>query len=68
MPYNLPPNKCLKEGFIFLTLVISGPKGSKKQINIFLCPLMEKLNELWQGVDAFDNYLKYRFNLRVAYL
>jgi hypothetical protein len=69
MPYNLPPNKCLKEDFIFLALVISGPKESKKkQMNIFLCPLMEKLNELWQGVDAFDNYLKNRFNLRVAYL
>jgi hypothetical protein len=26
MPYNRPPNKCLKEEFIFLTLVISGPK------------------------------------------
>jgi hypothetical protein len=30
MPYNLPPNKCLKEGFIFLTLVILGPKEPKK--------------------------------------
>jgi hypothetical protein len=30
MPYNLPPNKYLKEGFIFLALVISGPKESKK--------------------------------------
>jgi hypothetical protein len=26
MPYNLSPNKCLKQGFIFLTLVIPGPK------------------------------------------
>jgi DNA-directed RNA polymerase subunit RPC12/RpoP len=30
IPYNLPPDKCLKEGFIFLTLVISGPKEPKK--------------------------------------
>jgi hypothetical protein len=30
MPYNLPPNKYLKEGFIFLALVISGPKEQKK--------------------------------------
>ena len=35
MPYNLPPNKCLKEGFIFLALVIPGPKEPKKQMNIF---------------------------------
>jgi hypothetical protein len=38
MPYNLPPNKCLKEGFIFLTLVILGPKEPKKQMNIILRP------------------------------
>jgi hypothetical protein len=35
MSYNLPPNKCLKEGFIFLALVIPGPKELKKQMNIF---------------------------------
>jgi hypothetical protein len=45
--YNLPPNKCLKEGLIFLALVIPGPKELKKQMNIFLCPLMEELKELW---------------------
>jgi hypothetical protein len=43
MPYNLPPNKCLRQGFIFLTLVISGPKKPKKQMNIFLCLLMEEI-------------------------
>jgi len=36
MPYNLPPNKCLKQGFIFLALVIPGPKHPKKKINMFL--------------------------------
>jgi hypothetical protein len=68
MLYNLPPNKCLKEWFIFLVLVIPGPKEPRKQMNIFLRPLMEELKELWQGVDAYDNHLKCRFNLRAAYL
>jgi hypothetical protein len=58
MPYNQPPNKCLKEGFIFLALVISGPKEPKKQMNIFLCLLMEELKELWQVIDAYDSHLK----------
>jgi hypothetical protein len=49
IPYNLPPNKYLKEVFIFLALVILDPKKPMKQINIFLCPLMEELKELWQG-------------------
>jgi hypothetical protein len=66
--YNLPPNKCVKEGFMFLALVIPGPKELKKQMNIFLCILMEELKELWQGVDAYDSHLKCLFNLRAAYL
>jgi hypothetical protein len=56
--YNQPPNKCLKEGFIFLALVILGPKELKKHMNIFLHLLMEELKELWQGVDAYDSHLK----------
>jgi hypothetical protein len=68
MSYNLPPNKCLKQGFIFLALVILGPKEPKKQINIFLRLLMEELKELWQGVDTYDSHLKNRFNLCVTYL
>jgi hypothetical protein len=56
MPYNLPPNKCLKQGFVFLALVIPGPKEPRKQMNIFLHPLMEEMKELWQGVDAYDRH------------
>jgi hypothetical protein len=68
MPYNLPPNKCPKQGFLFLALVIPGPKEPRKQMNIFLRSLMEEMKELWQGVDAYDSHLKCRFNLRAAYL
>jgi hypothetical protein len=68
MPYNMPLNKCLEQGFIFLALVIMGPKKPKKQMNIFLRPLMEEVKEPWQGVDGYDSHLKCRFNLRAAYL
>jgi hypothetical protein len=64
----MAPNKGLKEGFIFLALVIPGPKELRKQINIFLCSLMEELKQLWQGIDAYDNHLKCRFNLWATYL
>jgi hypothetical protein len=37
-------------------------------MNIFLRPLMEKIKELREGVDAYYSHLKYRFNLRAAYL
>jgi hypothetical protein len=68
MSYNLPLNKCLKEGFIFLVLMILSPKEPKKQMNIFLHSLMEELKELWQGVDVYDKHLKCRFNLRAVHL
>jgi hypothetical protein len=68
MPYNMPPNKCLKQGFIFLALVIPDPKLPKKQMNVFLHLLMEGMKELWKEVDAYDSHLKCRFNLRVDYL
>jgi hypothetical protein len=35
MLYNLPPNKCLKGDFIFLALIILGPKEPNKQMNIY---------------------------------
>jgi hypothetical protein len=46
IPYNLPPDKYLKQGFIFLVLVILDPKEPKKQMNILLRLLMEELKEL----------------------
>jgi hypothetical protein len=49
----------MSEVFIFLALVILGPKEPKKKMNIFLRPLMEELEELWQGVDAYDSQRKY---------
>jgi hypothetical protein len=58
----------MKEEFIFFALVILGPKKPKKQMNIFLHLLIEELKELWQGVDAYDSYLKCCFNLCVVYL
>jgi hypothetical protein len=68
MPYNMSPNKCLKQGFVFLALVILGPKELRKQMNIFLRTLMKEMKELWQVVDAYDSHLKCQFNLRDAYL
>jgi hypothetical protein len=68
MPYNLPLNICLKQGFIFIALVILGPKQPKKQMNVFMKPLFEELKKLWPGVDAYDSHLKCQFNLRATYL
>jgi hypothetical protein len=45
MPYNLPPNKYLKQGFIFLTLVIPVLRNRRSKKNI-LRLLIEELMEL----------------------
>jgi hypothetical protein len=43
---TIPSNKCLKEGFILLALVIPGSKHLKKKINMPLRPLLEELKGL----------------------
>jgi hypothetical protein len=56
MPYYLPPNKYLKQDFIFLALVILCSKELRKQMNIFLHLLVEEIKELWYGIDTYDNH------------
>ncbi|KAA0051654.1 uncharacterized protein E6C27_scaffold60G00190 [Cucumis melo var. makuwa] len=46
IPYNLPPWKCMKASFTFLFLLIPGPRSPGKEIDIFLEPLINELNEL----------------------
>jgi hypothetical protein len=55
-------------GVYIPALVIPDPKEPKKQMNVFMQPMFEELKKLWPGVDAYDNHLKRRFNLRAAYL
>ena len=51
---NLPRNtRYLKENVIILG-IIPGPSEPKKHINTFLCPLVEELKQLWQGVILQD--------------
>ena len=68
MPYNLPPTKCMKEGSLFLALIIPGPKHPGTKINVFMEPLMKELKDLWYGIQAYDALKKQSFLLRAAYL
>ncbi|XP_031262844.1 uncharacterized protein LOC116121024 [Pistacia vera] len=63
--YNLPPWLCMKKENIMLTLLIPGPKQPGKDIDIYLQPLIEDLQELWNnGVNVYDSYTNSCFNLR----
>ena len=48
-----------------LTLLIPGPKQPGNDIDVYLAPLVEDLNELWvNGVRMYDAVEKSTFNLK----
>ncbi|CAN6719181.1 unnamed protein product [Malus baccata var. baccata] len=66
-PYNLPPWKCMKKPFSFLTLLIPGPKALGNEIDVYLRPLVDELKELWEnGVPTHNKMIRSTFNLRAA--
>ncbi|XP_074293337.1 uncharacterized protein LOC141620334 [Silene latifolia] len=68
-PYNLPPWLCMKKPFMFLSLIVPGPKNPKKNLDVYLQPLIEELKDLWEvGIPAFDVSKKKNFQLKAALL
>ena len=39
-PYNLPPRMCMKETYLFLSIIVPGPNNPKNKIDVFLQPLI----------------------------
>ena len=67
VPYNLPPWLCMKQPYIFLSLLIPGPHSPGMSIDVFLKPLIKDLVDLWvNGVETFDAYTKNNFSLHAA--
>ncbi|XP_063941378.1 uncharacterized protein LOC135149567 [Daucus carota subsp. sativus] len=62
--YNLPPWLCMKTKYIMLCLLISGPKEPGNDIDVFLQPLIEDLQNLWTGKQVYDAYKREYFLLR----
>ncbi|XP_074300289.1 uncharacterized protein LOC141631530 [Silene latifolia] len=55
--------------FIFLSLIISGPKNPKKNLDIYLQPLVQELKDLWKnGLLTYDVSRKQNFDMRAALL
>ena len=51
--------------FSMMALLIPGPKAPSEDIDIYLAPLVEELNELWEeGVQSFDSFRKEEFTLK----
>ncbi|KAK6788231.1 hypothetical protein RDI58_016756 [Solanum bulbocastanum] len=67
LPYNLPPWMCMKQEFFILSLLIPEPKAPGNNIDVFLQPLIEELNELWDvGIEKYDTSTKEMFHMRAT--
>ncbi|XP_010424360.1 PREDICTED: uncharacterized protein LOC104709444 [Camelina sativa] len=67
--YNMAPTLCMKAENIMLTLLIPGPTAPSNNIDVYLQPLIENLQDLWnKGVDVYDAFAKETFNLRAILL
>ena len=47
-PYNLPPWMCMKNSYMFLTVIVPGPKNPKNGIDVYLQPLVNELKNCGQ--------------------
>nr|XP_017233132.1 PREDICTED: uncharacterized protein LOC108207183 [Daucus carota subsp. sativus] len=67
--YNLPHTMCMKDPYMFMTLLVPGPNDPGKNLNVYLRPLIDELIDLWQvGVRTFDASTKTNFMMRAALL
>ena len=62
--YNLPLWLCMKKENTMLTLLISCPRQLGNDIDVYLQPLLEDLQHLWKGVQAYDSVSETYFSLK----
>lgn len=67
-PYNLPPWMCMKDPYMFLTIIVPGPKNPKQRIDVYLQPLIAELLALWEGIHTYDVSKEHNFLMRAALL
>ena len=68
-PYNLPPEMCIKEQYMFRIVIVLGPRNPKDKLDAYLQPLISKLQALWKiGVETYDISRKQNFMLRATLL
>ena len=68
--YNLPPWICMKAEYLMLTPLIPRSHSPGKDMDVFLRPLIDELNELWvHGLETRDaTYENGVFRMRAALL
>ena len=66
IPYNFPPWECVEQSNFMMGLLIPGPSCPGKDLDVFLEPLIEELQELWKGVSTFDALTGKDFDLHAV--
>ncbi|KAL0433509.1 UNVERIFIED_CONTAM: hypothetical protein Slati_2685200 [Sesamum latifolium] len=67
IPYNLLLGMCMSSEYMFLTMVIPGPSNPKYPIDVYLVPLIEKMQNLWHvGVLMRDSAKSETFTMHAA--
>jgi hypothetical protein len=63
--YNIPMWLCQKRKYLFLTILVSGPKQPDIDIDVFLEPVMQEFEKLWRdGEPMYDAFRQEDFTLR----
>jgi len=66
-PYNLPPKICMTKPYMFLTCLIPSLTNTTKKIDVYLQPLIDNLQLLWnEGVFTYDISTKENFVMRAC--
>lgn len=66
-PYNLTPSMCLEREYIFLSLVILGPRSLGKSLDVYLQSLIDELKILWDiGVNILYAWKKQNFIMKAT--
>ncbi|KAG8369231.1 hypothetical protein BUALT_Bualt15G0130100 [Buddleja alternifolia] len=66
-PYNLPPWMWMDHPYMFLTLLVPGPRSPGRSLDVYLQPLIDELKTLWNdGVETYDVSKKQNFQMRAS--
>lgn len=68
-PYNLPLWMCMKNQYMFLTVIVPGPKNPKNEIDVYLQPLVVELSNMWKdGIVTYDVSTENNFRMHASLL
>ena len=57
----------MKDEYMFMSIIVPGPRNPKEKLDVFLQPLIEELKHLWEvGVQTYDVSSKQNFQMQAA--